>query len=198
MKVFGIGLSRTGTKTLTAALGVLGFDVVHYPADETSLAAMARGDGRFPLLDRHDGLTDIATIPYLRELDDLHPGAKFVLTVRDKPSWLRSMQRHWAGRPATPVTGTHGQVRLLLRAAVYGCCEFNAARMSRVYDDHLDRVRHHFAHRRDDLLELDICAGQGWERLAPFLGRAVPGTPFPAVRRQRDLDVFTRRRDGYL
>ena len=35
MKVFGIGLSRTGTTSLTAALSMLGINVVHYPGLES-------------------------------------------------------------------------------------------------------------------------------------------------------------------
>jgi hypothetical protein len=49
-KVFGIGLSRTGTHSLTGALHALGFDTVHYPTDRATLETLARGDVRFPLL----------------------------------------------------------------------------------------------------------------------------------------------------
>jgi len=96
-KVFGLGLSRTGTRSLTAALHVLGIDTMHYPMDPASLETLVRGDARFPLLDHYDGITDITTIPFFAELDRLHPGAKFILTTRDEASWLRSCKQPWGG-----------------------------------------------------------------------------------------------------
>ncbi|MCA9564145.1 MAG: hypothetical protein KC561_11685, partial [Myxococcales bacterium] len=56
-KVFGLGLSRTGTRSLTAALHVLGWDTVHYPTDPRTLQDLMRGDGDFHLLNHFDGLT---------------------------------------------------------------------------------------------------------------------------------------------
>jgi Sulfotransferase domain len=40
-------------------------------------------------------------------------------------------------------------------------------------------VPEYFRGREQDLLGLDICAGEGWERLALFLGSAIPGQAFP-------------------
>jgi len=190
-KVFGLGLSRTGTKSLTAALRLLGFNVVHYPTDQESFAVMARGDGRFPLLEHCDGLTDIVTIPYLAELDALHPGSRFVLTVRAKEDWLHSMQVHWWGKPVV-MPGYEDtsamRVRGLLRAAVFGCYEFNQDRLARIYDEHVARVRRYFRDRPDDLLVLDIVGGEGWEKLALFLGYAPPDVPFPGTPTQAAMD----------
>ena len=36
-----------------------------------------------------------------------------------------------------------------------------------------------FKDRPDDLLVIDICSGEGFERLAPFLDRPVPTEAFP-------------------
>jgi hypothetical protein len=44
---------------------------------------------------------------------------------------------------------------------------------------HQDRVCAHFDGRPDDLLVMDIAAGEGWSTLCPFLGVAVPEHPFP-------------------
>lgn len=76
----------------------------------------------------------------------------------------------------------HGQTCLdlqrFLRAAVYGCYAFHPERFRRIARQHAAEVARHFA-GRDDLLVLDIAAGQGYERLAPFLGLPVPGELFP-------------------
>jgi hypothetical protein len=59
---------------------------------------------------------------------------------------------------------------------------------------HHDAVLSHFAGRPDDLLVIDLCAGQGWERLAPFLGwDRLPERTFPWENRTADVDVSADR-----
>ncbi|MGW7069879.1 sulfotransferase family protein [Streptomyces sp. NPDC054855] len=180
-KVFGIGLSRTGTQSLTAALHVLGYNVVHYPADEDTYRTLLRGDARFPLLTRHDGITDITTVPYVAQLDRAWPGAKFVLTVRDEALWLRSCARHWSRPPhrKTEYGERYLSLQLFLRAAVYGCHTFDEDRFRHVHRRHLAEVRALFADRPDSLLILDPSSPDPYARLAAFLGRPVPKTPYP-------------------
>ncbi len=183
-KVFGLGLSRTGTRSLTGGLQVLGFDTSHYPIDEDTYTELANGQYDLTLLKYYDGLTDITTVPYYQQLDRAYPGSKFVLTVRDKDSWLRSCRNHWFNRPAfkeaeDPDEETHLLMRQLLRAAVYGCYNFVPERFSWVYDRHVREVMDYFRDRPDDLLIIDICSGEGFEKLAPFLDRPIPAEPFP-------------------
>lgn len=190
-KVFGLGLSRTGTRSLTAALHLLGWDTVHYPVDRPALETLMRGDVRFPHLERYDGMTDITVSPYFEDLDLAYPGSKFVLTVRDEDAWLKSCENHWASRPAfqaSPPPGkgtspedhaTHMEIRRFLRAAVYAGYEFHAERFRRAYRRHVAAVKAYFADRPGDLLVLEIAGGEGFEKLAPFLGVKAPEQPFP-------------------
>lgn len=183
-KVFGLGLSRTGTRSLTAGLQMLGWDTSHYPIDEDTYTELAYGQYDLTLLKYHDGLTDITTVPYYQQLDQQYPGSKFVLTVRDRESWLRSCQNHWFNRPAfkhtdDPDEETHLLMRQLLRAAVYGCYNYQPERFSWVYDKHVAEVKAYFRDRPDDLLILNICEGDGFDKLAPFLGVPKPAEPFP-------------------
>ena len=190
-KVFGLGLSRTGTRSLTAALHLLGWDTVHYPVDRAALEAMMRGDVKFPHLDRYDGMTDITVSPYYEDLDKAYPGSKFVLTVRDEEGWLKSCENHWASRPAfqeAPPPGkdvspeehlTHMEIRRFLRAAVYASYDYQPDRFRRAYRRHVEDVKAYFKDRPDDLLVIAIAQGEGFEKLAPFLGVAAPNQPFP-------------------
>lgn len=183
-KIFGLGMSRTGTRSLTSALQVLGWDTSHYPIDEDTYTELAHGQYDLTLLKDYDGLTDITTIPYYPHFDKLYPGSKFILTVREKSGWLRSCQNHWFNRPAfkqtdDPDEETHLLMRQLLRSAVYGCYNFVPDRFSHVYDKHVRDVMDYFKDRPDDLLIIDICSGEGFEKLAPFLGRPLPAQPFP-------------------
>ncbi|MBB5936429.1 sulfotransferase family protein [Streptomyces zagrosensis] len=184
-KIFGIGLSRTGTTSLANALHTLGFDVVHYPSDPATYATLLAGTACFPLLDRYDGITDITVAHLYQDLDLLWPGAKFVLTVREEESWLRSCRKHWE-RPIESKADrgrVYVDLQRFLRAAVYGCHDFRPERFRRVARQHTSEVTRHFAGRNEDLLTLDIAAGQGYERLAPFLGLPVPDEPFPHCNR---------------
>ena len=205
-KVFGIGLGRTGTKSLTQALNDLGFEVIHYPEDYGTLETLIEGHCQFPLLQECDGLTDITVSAFYAQLDRLFPGSKFILTVRDKADWLRSLEFHWRNYPtfpevsATPLcerslgacnaktkTQIHGEILRLLRAIVYGCYEFNHARISYVYDLHYRNVLDYFQGRSEDLLVLDICAGEGWSKLCPFLAQPLVDKPFPIIRQESEL-----------
>lgn len=183
-KIFGLGLSRTGTRSLTAALHVIGIDTVHYPIDDDTFRALTTGQLDFELLDAFDGITDITVSPYYAQLEQMHPDAKFVLTTRDEETWLKSCKNHWTGRdPFAPseTSGhrTHMKIRRFLRAATYGTYEFHPERFRHVYRKHNEDVRRYFADKPGKLIELDIVGGDGWERLCPFVGRPIPGQPFP-------------------
>lgn len=183
-KVFGLGLSRTGTRSLTYALQMLGWDCSHYPIDEDTYTELANGQYDLTLLKYHDGLTDITCAPYYQQFDQQYPGSKFVLTVRDKDAWQRSCRNHWFNRPAfghaeDPDQETHFLMRQLLRAAVYGCYTYVPERFSWVYDRHVGEIMDYFKDRPEDLLVIDVCAGDGFEKLAPFMGVPVPAEPFP-------------------
>jgi hypothetical protein len=192
-KVFGVGLSRTGTRSLTNALQILGFNPVHYPLDPDTYHEIANGQYDLTLLKHHDGITDITVAPFFAQLDKMYPDSKFILTVRDKERWLRSCQYHWANAPAfeetdDPEYAHRLAVRRFFRASTYGCYDFVPERFAWVYDQHLKAVTEYFQDKPGRLLVMDITRGDGFDKLAPFMGCPLPCTPFPhngsAVSRQ--------------
>ena len=168
-KVFGIGLSRTGTTSLTRALSALGFRTRHYPDPRRLLS------GDFSVADRFDAVTDIPAAAFFRELDARYSGARFILTVRETESWVRSVRDHFASMGPAMESGATGE----MRRRMYGRTTFDAEAFVRARDAHHAAVRAHFADRPGDLVEMDITAGQGWEVVCPFLGVAAPTAPFP-------------------
>jgi hypothetical protein len=183
-KIFGLGLSRTGTRSLTSALQVMGFDCSHYPIDEDTYVELSNGQYDLTLLKYHDGLTDITTVPFYEQFDKLYPGSKFILTVRDEESWLGSCSTHWFNRPAfkdtnDPDEEVHLRMRQFLRSSVFGCYNFIPKRFIWVYERHLRDVQAYFKDRPEDLLIINVCSGEGYEKLAPFLERPIPAQPFP-------------------
>jgi hypothetical protein len=174
-KIFGIGLSKTGTSSLTEALEILGFSAVHYP---TSLHE----------IELYDAAADLLVADMFEMLDATFPGSKFVYTVRERTRWLESCRRHW--RKKGDIDNTHQE----LRRRLYGTIDFAPDRFARAYDRHESRVLSYFAERPGDLLVLDICGGRaGWEVLCSFLGVPVPHTPFPNTNRRDSLDEILLR-----
>ena len=183
-KLFGIGLSRTGTKSLTRALNALGYVMVHYPTDPITYQELSGGNYDLTLLKHIDGIADITVSPFYPQLDQLYPNSKFILTVRDQESWLRSLERHWEGKPIydnIPDQADVLRMKRFLRAAVYGTFRFSPERLAYVQTLHDQLVLNYFKDRPDKLLVMDIAAGDGWEKLCAFLGKPIPDAPFPNV-----------------
>lgn len=179
-RIFGIGMSKTGTSSLNEALIQLGFPSVHYPYDEETIAQLREGRYRLSVLETHRAITDLPAVPFYAQFDALYPGSRFVLTVRDLDDWLESCETHW--RLLTQWWDNVPRFRAVqefLGACVYGTIGFDRDRFAWAYETHERNVRHHFRDRPDDLLVLNVCAGEGWERLCPFLGVAAPDGPFP-------------------
>lgn len=174
-KVLGIGLSKTGTTSLTAALDLLGIRTMHNPHDGRTQRELQSGYPRLSILDEYQAATDIPVAPYYPQLDTIYPASKFVLTVRNVDSWIESARNHWRLIPSWEADPFYG----FLHAAVYGCLQFDEARFRYAYELHRRNVTDYFADRLDDLLVMDIISGDGWESLCPFLGREIPEAPFP-------------------
>lgn len=184
MKIFGIGLSRTGTKSLTAALKLLGFQIVHFPYDRRTRDELSSGKLNFTLLKKKDGITDITVASYYAQLDAQFPDSKFILTTRDKASWLKSTEKLFRDNPLPkrfPDLLPKRKAKRFLRSVVYGCHSFNRERMSYVFDLHHKNVINYFENRPDKLLVIDIPSGEGWEKLCPFLNKQVMHGIFPKV-----------------
>lgn len=92
-KVFGIGLSHTGTRSLDKALNILGIKSIHWPLDRKTYRELSNGIYKLSILEKYQAVTDITTVPVYPQLDKTYPGSKFILTIRDKKSWLESMER---------------------------------------------------------------------------------------------------------
>ncbi|GHE02829.1 sulfotransferase [Streptomyces alanosinicus] len=172
-KVFVLGFPGTGIRSVVDALHELGFDLPHHPFDHGTLAAVRRGDASFPLLRHYDGLAGVLPLVFLAQLDAGHPGARFILTVRAKETWLSTLRRR--GTPGCPPDApprehaVHREVTDLLQDAVLSSTDTGPEGLSRAYDEQVARVRAHFARRPQDLLVLDVGGGEGWAELASFL-----------------------------
>jgi hypothetical protein len=175
MRIFGLGLSRTGTSSLASALQMLGYAARHHPEVTVIMGRLWQLSRRE--LRRFDAFTDIPVIPFYKQLDVRYPGSKFILTLRDVDAWVESCRRYRRFQPGFAAS----RKALAIRRAVYGTERFDADRFRAVYQDHVADVRMYFRERKNDLLEMSVCDGEGWEKLCPFLGLPIPDAAFPHV-----------------
>jgi hypothetical protein len=174
-KVFGIGLGRTGSMSLARAMRILGYKSIHSIKD-------------FNCIKKHTFCGDIEISGRYKFLDYAYKDAKFILTIRDLESWLDSNRRWAANRKGEPwgLKGFTGISiwRALNRWNLYEIAHYDEDTYIRAYYRHHAGVYDHFAERKDKLLTLNVCGGDGWEVLCPFLGiEKIPDVRFPHTHR---------------
>ncbi len=163
-KIFGVGLSRTGTTSLNEALIMLGIPAMHFPQS-------------FEDIENHRASTDSPIALQFAALDEYFPGSLFVLTRRDMGEWLHSVEKYWASFDHFAFSPNIVD----LHKKLYGSANFDRDLYAQAYAHHCDRVVKHFASRPDDLLQIEICAGAGWGPLCEFLQTSVRSDPFPRM-----------------
>jgi hypothetical protein len=182
-KVFGIGLSKTGTTSLHEALALLGYKSKHYPIEVLTLDSGRLGINFHQVME-YDALTDTPIARFYKELDLAFSGAKFILTIRDTDGWLKSCRRHFEkwfqllSRDAIKRQSVIKESRQL-HVDLYNTLTFDEIKFVEAYNRHLVAVETYFKGRTQDFIIMNICNGDGWERLCPFLDRAIPDVPFP-------------------
>jgi hypothetical protein len=134
-KVFGIGLSKTGTTSLFAALHMLGYRAGTYRhLRRRELSKWFKGDFSYDYISDFDAVTDLPIGAFYPALDDRYPGSKFILTTRKKSDWLKSCREFFSSKKRDPETASpfYNQTQL----AAYGIVSFNESQFSYIYDCH--------------------------------------------------------------
>jgi hypothetical protein len=192
-KVFGIGLSKTGTSSLDKALNTMGIKSKHCPTDDTTYIELVSGKYDLTILGQYDAITDIVASPFYAEFDKAYPNSLFILTIRDVNDWLKSMKTHiektllngrWEDYVKSknvmlqPGGKRFAKMCSFLHATNYGCLTYSEDRLKRCFELHKKNVTEYFS-GTDKLLIMEICNGEGWEKLCPFLDKKIPNLPFP-------------------
>ena len=173
-KVWGIGLGRTGTKSLCSALNILGYKTIHNPP---SLSEISSPD--------IDGCAEGTTALHFKYLDLRFPDSKFILTTREISSWLNSCNE--AIKNIYPIdrfseNDPFYNAMIRNRSSRYGGLNYNEEQLIEKYYQHHFDVVSYFKGRNHQLLIMDIANGDGWAKLCPFLEAAIPSHDFPDVK----------------
>jgi hypothetical protein len=208
MNVIGVGLGRTGTLSLKAALERLGLgpcyhmmEVFEHPDHVPLWTAAARGEAVDwdALFDGYQATTDWPACTFWRSLIAAYPSARVLLSVRDPGRWYDSMrntifevfQREFPGPEGLP-PGL-GEYRDMVQAVVwqgtFGGRFEDRDHAIEVFRRHTEEVTRALPPERLLVYEL----GQGWEPLCAFLDVPVPDEPFPHL---NDSASFHARVEG--
>jgi hypothetical protein len=208
-KVFGIGLSRTGTTSLNSCLNVLGFNSKHWMINKKIIDWVD--------IFNFNGLTDTPISFQFESIYYAFPKAKFIYTIRDSDSWGKSVERHfhWIrdfnhfkdicnnGVPKESIVNSEywRAIHLNLYA--------NYSSWLEAYEAHDARVKNFFQGcKKSNLLKIDLTTNlttnkQKWIAILEFLEldlSSIPMMPFPRKNvknslQNKETNFFTEPKD---
>ena len=176
IKVIGVGLNRTGTKTLGYYLKTWGFRHKSYDLDAFHLLRAGRIDELLGIMSEYDSFEDWPWPLMFREIDAYFPNARFILTMRRSPDvWYRSLCNM-----AVRMGPLHE-----FEKHIYGYAMPQGHREEHLqyYREHNQAVEEHFQDRPMKLLKICWENGFSTEELANFLGIKVEKIPPQRVNR---------------
>ena len=173
IKLFGIGLNKTGTKTLGNCVENLGLRNKSYDLELLLDYSKDNYNKIFNTVSSYDSFEDWPWPLLFKELDSKYPQAKFILTTRlNSEVWFNSLCKH------AKITGP-----TKAREIVYGYSMpmENPEHHKEFYKLHNTNVQNYFSGRPSKLLTVCWEKGDGWQQICSFLDIPVPDMPFPHI-----------------
>jgi hypothetical protein len=182
LKVIGTGFGRTGTDSMREALNILGFGPCHHmlevhtnPVMKSRWRALMKGGEPDwdALFEGYNSCVDWPSAYYWRELVDLYPEARVLLTWRPAEDWWKSFSN-------TLLLGYQKSedreaVGFQILGKVFGSRIADRDHCIRLYEENVAEVK---ATVPAELL-LVYRLGDGWDPLCAHLGVPVPDAPYP-------------------
>ena len=98
-----------------------------------------------------------------------YSNAKFIFNTRNVDDWIESNKRM-----VSQLMGDAG--------------DYDEKQQREYYNRHTKKVLNFFKDKSEELLILDICSGDGYEKLCPFIGIDIPDEPFPHRHKRSKID----------
>jgi len=187
VKVFGIGLSRTGSLSLQHYMSGSGYSSVHYVVKPHWLG-LPQEIVRF--CEGHDFINDAPVSIYFEELSQAFPGSKFINTTRNLGSWLKSCSQHFVRnlKQRKPCRAARKYRELL-----YGCDGYNKTKFTKAFHRHKQKVSKFSKNNNVLTLRLELEDQRKIGLLKTFLGDDDLSPRYPHV---NDLADKAMRRAG--
>jgi len=163
-KVFGIGFQKTGTTSLESALVALDYKV--YGGDK-NLMKFNKPEALKKYIEetltQWDAVQDMPWPLFYKELYELYPNAKFILTKRDTQAWIKSVVRHF------------GMVRIPLHQKIYNVPKAEGYENVYIkkYEAHNKAVIEFFE-GKENFLVMEIGKNFNYKILCNFIGVPKP------------------------
>jgi len=165
MKVFGIGMQRTGLTSLTGALNQLGVKSIQCPAQLFD-------DRHHDISREYDGFLDNPVQLLYKELDREYPNSKFIFTTRDEAGWLKSIE--WLFTTGAIKFKEAKKLFDPFHQQFYGTTRFDEKKFLDKFRSYHQEVLDYFADRPDDFLILNIKERDAFQKLCRFLDKPMP------------------------
>ncbi|KNC97027.1 uncharacterized protein SPPG_07427 [Spizellomyces punctatus DAOM BR117] len=194
LEIIGAGFGRTGTKSLQLALQQLGFPCYHMTEaiqHPTDFAVWTDAhDGKqvdlTQIFNKYTATLDWPACDFWKELMEVYPNAKVILSVRDADTWYESVRETVYKLNMLPRSIIQNypdivNVNEYCQHSIWGLGgnfkgQFeNPAIAKKIFRDRLEEVKRSVPSEK--LLVFEV--SQGWEPLCKFLERPVPNEPFP-------------------
>ena len=168
-KIFGIGFQKTGTKTLHAALEILGYTVCG--CRHVLIDPLKQNDWGpvLKMVNENDAFEDNPWPLLYERLDQEFPNSRFILTIRESDKWIHSAVNHFGTIPGRMQEWIYNQ------GYPGGYEEIYLER----YERHNREVIEYFKDRPNDLLIINWADGNSWRPLCHFLNHKIPKEGFP-------------------
>jgi len=159
-------MNRTGTTSLRSAIKNFGYKTFGglYPKSSNSnqsykIQTVKQGIEKIQFYGNGFYWDDPWFMIY-KELDMLYPKSKFILTWRSVESWIKSCTAYFGKREEPAFVWYYGASSVLGNEEIW----------MKSYKIHSTDVMNYFKDRPKDLLVLNICDGEGYDKIASFLG----------------------------
>jgi len=175
-KIFVIGFQKTGTTSLENALQYLGYRV--YGGDKNLQKFNNSKDLKKYIeetLKVWDSVQDMPWPMYYKELYEIYPKAKFILTLRDSRKWIESVVKYF------------GSIRTSMTQIIYKvpCAEGHEEVYLQVYNKHNKEVIEYFKDNPNFLI-MEQGINFDYETLCEFLNiNEIPKIEFPHSRQNK-------------
>ncbi len=192
LEVIGAGFGRTGTESMKIALELLGYGPCHHMSEVITSPEQIKIWRNIVSKKSKDwsqafsgfrSTVDWPSVFYWRELSEVFPEAKIVLTYRDAESWFNSFSKtiaHLIKLSDDP----NSLGKTLIETLVFGGDMETKEHVIEVYNKHILEVQSVIPKER--LLVHKI--GSGWPTLCEFLGEETPGVPYPSTNQAEDFE----------
>lgn len=203
VRVIGVGLPRTGTSSIKAALEILGFGPCHHmaeifkkPSEAVEFIRAYKGENVDfrELLKGYGSTIDCPSMDFYKQIHKVYPEAKLLLSVRDNDEkWYQSFQdtigmfteNKFYYFIVYPVRFLRLQYTITRKAYQKWMHDYNGIQ-SPMHSQHNERILSE--NELGSVFTYNV--KDGWEPLCHFLNVPVPeGIPFPHV---HDTSEFQR------